>query len=95
MEKTKDFGDWQNLAIKELKDKDLKKHYWETPEGIIVKPLYTEEDVKKLNHKIGLPGLPPFTRGPRATMYTNRPWTIRQYAGFLQLKSLISFIKRV
>ena len=93
MEKTKDFGDWQNLAIKELKDKDLKKHYWETPEGIIVKPLYTEEDVKNLNHKIGLPGLPPFTRGPRATMYTNRPWTIRQYAGFSTAEESNKFYK--
>ena len=91
--KTKDFGDWQNLAIKELKDKDLKKHYWETPEGIIVKPLYTEEDVKNLNHKIGLPGLPPFTRGPRATMYTNRPWTIRQYAGFSTAEESNKFYK--
>ena len=93
MEKTKDFVDWQNLANKELKDKDLRKHYWETPEGIIVKPLYTEEDVKNLNHKIGLPGLPPFTRGPRATMYTNRPWTIRQYAGFSTAEESNKFYK--
>ena len=64
----------------------------ETPEGIIVKPLYTEEDVN-LNHKIGLPGLPPFTRGPRATMYTNRPWTIRQYAGFSTAEESNKFYK--
>ena len=74
--------DWINSAQKELKEKKLEDLSWETPEGIKVKPLYTEEDVKQLNHYIGFPGLPPFTRGPRATMYTNRPWTIRQYAGF-------------
>ncbi|MAI76775.1 MAG: methylmalonyl-CoA mutase [Rickettsiales bacterium] len=85
--------DWQNLANKELKDKKLNEHYWETPEGIKVKPLYTEDDLKKLNHKIGLPGLPPFTRGPRATMYTNRPWTIRQYAGFSTAEESNKFYK--
>ena len=55
--------------------------------------MYTEEDVKNLNHKIGLPGLPPFTRGPRATMYTNRPWTIRQYAGFSTAEESNKFYK--
>ena len=93
MDKTDEFVDWQNLANKELKDKKLNEHYWETPEGIKVKPLYTEDDLKKLNHKIGLPGLPPFTRGPRATMYTNRPWTIRQYAGFSTAEESNKFYK--
>ncbi|OUU51241.1 MAG: methylmalonyl-CoA mutase [Pelagibacteraceae bacterium TMED65] len=93
MDKTNEFIDWQNLANKELKDKKLNEHYWETPEGIKVKPLYTEDDLKKLNHKIGLPGLPPFTRGPRATMYTNRPWTIRQYAGFSTAEESNKFYK--
>ncbi len=93
MDKTNEFIDWQNLANKELKDKKLNEHYWETPEGIKVKPLYTEDDLKELNHKIGLPGLPPFTRGPRATMYTNRPWTIRQYAGFSTAEESNKFYK--
>ena len=93
MDKTNEFIDWKNLANKELKDKKLNEHYWETPEGIKVKPLYTEDDLKELNHKIGLPGLPPFTRGPRATMYTNRPWTIRQYAGFSTAEESNKFYK--
>ena len=93
MNKIKGYNNWKELASKELKDKSLNDHYWETPEGIKVKPLYTEEDLKNLNHQIGLPGLPPFTRGPRATMYTNRPWTIRQYAGFSTAEESNRFYK--
>ena len=74
------------LTIKELKGKSKSSLDWETPEGIKVKPLYTEEDLKNLEHSNGFPGLPPFTRGPRGTMYANRPWTIRQYAGFSTAK---------
>ncbi len=85
--------DWINSAQKELKEKKLEDLSWETPEGIKVKPLYTEEDIKQLNHNIGFPGLPPFTRGPRATMYTNRPWTIRQYAGFSTAEESNKFYK--
>ena len=55
---------------------------WQTPEGIAVKPLYTAADLEGLEHVNTLPGFEPFLRGPRATMYANRPWTIRQYAGF-------------
>ena len=77
-----EYKDWLNSAEKELKDRGIEDLNWQTPEGIEVKPLYTVDDIKNLNHKIGFPGLPPFTRGPRATMYANRPWTIRQYAGF-------------
>src|SRR5690606_14451108 len=55
---------------------------WQTPEGIPVKPLYTEADLKDLPTLGSLPGFAPFVRGPRATMYSVRPWTIRQYAGF-------------
>ena len=77
-----EYKDWLNSAEKELKDRGIKDLNWQTPEGIEVKPLYTVDDIKNLNHKIGFPGIPPFTRGPRATMYANRPWTIRQYAGF-------------
>ena len=93
MDKIKGYNNWKQLASNELKDKSLEDHYWETPEGIKVKPLYTEEDLNNLNHKIGLPGLPPFTRGPRATMYTNRPWTIRQYAGFSTAEESNRFYK--
>ena len=85
--------DWINSAEKELKEKKLEELFWETPEGIKVKPLYTEDDIKELNHEIGLPGLPPFTRGPRATMYANRPWTIRQYAGFSTAEESNKFYK--
>ena len=93
MDKRKDYTNWKNLASSELRDKSLEDHYWETPEGIKVKPLYTAEDLKDLNHQIGMPGLPPFTRGPRATMYTNRPWTIRQYAGFSTAEESNKFYK--
>ena len=60
----------------------LDKLTWQTPEGIAVKPLYTEADLENLETLGGMPGFPPYLRGPRATMYANRPWTIRQYAGF-------------
>ncbi|MFL2660476.1 MAG: methylmalonyl-CoA mutase [Alphaproteobacteria bacterium] len=85
--------DWEDSASKELKGKALDQLFWETPEGIKVKPLYTKDDVKDLSHEIGLPGLPPFTRGPRATMYSNRPWTIRQYAGFSTAEESNKFYK--
>jgi methylmalonyl-CoA mutase len=74
--------DWEALAARELKGADPASLIWTTPEGIAVKPLYTAADLEGLEVTGGLPGLPPFTRGPRATMYANRPWTIRQYAGF-------------
>ena len=93
MDKKKEYSEWEYLASQELKDKNLDSHYWNTPEGIRVKPLYTEDDLKSLHHQIGLPGLPPFTRGPRATMYTNRPWTIRQYAGFSTAEESNKFYK--
>jgi len=70
---------WRQLARRELKGRDPEDLAWETLEGIRVKPLYTAAD---LPGDPGLPGLPPFTRGVRATMYAGRPWTIRQYAGF-------------
>ncbi len=76
-------AEWERMAAKDLDGAGtLDSLYRETPEGITVKPLYTADDVKNLTNKNSLPGLPPFIRGPRATMYTVRPWTIRQYAGF-------------
>ncbi|HEX4110993.1 MAG TPA: methylmalonyl-CoA mutase [Stellaceae bacterium] len=76
------FDDWRKLTAKELGGAPLDKLTWATPEGIDVKPLYTEADLENLETLGGMPGFPPFLRGPRATMYANRPWTIRQYAGF-------------
>jgi methylmalonyl-CoA mutase len=77
-----DLGDWRKLATSELRGADPATLDWVTPEGIRVKPLYTAADLEGLETLGTLPGLPPYTRGPRATMYANRPWTIRQYAGF-------------
>ncbi len=77
-----DLDDWRRLASQELKGEDPDRLVWETPEGIPVKPLYTEADLEGLEARDSLPGAAPFVRGVRATMYANRPWTIRQYAGF-------------
>ncbi len=79
---TDDTTAWESLAEKELRGKALGDLTWESPEGIDIKPLYTIEDLEDISHIDTLPGMAPFMRGPRATMYTNRPWTIRQYAGF-------------
>jgi methylmalonyl-CoA mutase len=75
-------ADWEKLARAELKGASPETLAWTTPEGIIVKPLYTKDDLAELAHLDGMPGIAPYVRGPRATMYANRPWTIRQYAGF-------------
>jgi methylmalonyl-CoA mutase len=77
-----DLESWRRLASSELKGADPDRLIWETPEGIPVKPLYTAADLEGLDATDSLPGLPPFVRGVRATMFANRPWTIRQYAGF-------------
>ncbi|MDA1100312.1 MAG: methylmalonyl-CoA mutase [Proteobacteria bacterium] len=74
--------DWRALAQKELRGGDVDDLVWQTPEGIAIKPLYTAADLEGLQNQESLPGFEPFLRGVRATMYTNRPWTIRQYAGF-------------
>jgi len=73
---------WAQAAAKSAPGGDVEKLSWVTPEGLTVKPLYTAEDVADLPHANTLPGLEPFIRGPQATMYAVRPWTIRQYAGF-------------
>src|SRR5712664_1216777 len=78
----KTLADWEKLAAKELRDKPLSSLDWMTPEGILVKPLYIAADLETLEMVGSLPGFPPFTRGPKATMYAGRPWTVRQYAGF-------------
>jgi len=78
---------WTALAEAELKGRKLSDLAWQTPEGITLKPLYTEADLELIERegfpwRGAAPGLPPYLRGPRATMYANRPWTIRQYSGF-------------
>ncbi|MCY4462922.1 MAG: methylmalonyl-CoA mutase [Albidovulum sp.] len=90
----KKIKEWQALAEKELKDRSLNEAAWRTHEGIDVKPLYTEADLDGIDHLGTLPGLEPFLRGPRATMYTGRPWTIRQYAGFSTAQESNAFYRR-
>ncbi|WP_374634450.1 methylmalonyl-CoA mutase [Ferrovibrio sp.] len=93
-EKTVQFPEaWAKLAAKELGDKPLSQLIWETPEGIAVKPLYTAADLEGME-ATGLPGQAPFTRGVRATMYANRPWTIRQYAGFSTAEESNAFYRK-
>src|SRR5688572_4003291 len=82
-------SDWQAAASKEVKGKDI---VWHTPEGIEVRPLYTGEDIEGIDP--GLPGFAPYTRGPYASMYTGRPWTIRQYAGFSTAEDSNAFYRR-
>jgi methylmalonyl-CoA mutase len=86
-------SDWEALASKEVKG-DLDKLTWHTPEGIDVQPLYTAEDLEGLENVGGLPGFEPFVRGVRGTMYTNRPWTIRQYAGFSTAEESNAFYRQ-
>jgi len=78
----KTLDDWRRLAQAELRDRPLGTLDTTTPEGIVVKPIYTAADLEALETVGSLPGFPPFTRGPKATMYAGRPWTVRQYAGF-------------
>ncbi len=85
--------DWKALAAKELKAADADALTWHTPEGIEVKPLYTAADTDGIADDT-LPGFEPFVRGVRATMYANRPWTIRQYAGFSTAEESNAFYRR-
>ena len=85
---------WRGLAEKSLKGKPLESLNWMTPEGIQVKPLYTAEDLEDLEFVNTLPGLDPYVRGPQATMYAQRPWTIRQYAGFSTAKESNKFYRK-
>ena len=73
---------WQTKAKDELRGSSVNELVWQTPEEIPIKPLYTADDLEDLEHINTFPGLAPFIRGPRATMFANRLWTIRQYAGF-------------
>ena len=86
--------DWEALAEKELRGRPLDDLTWNTLEGIPVKPLYTAEDTEGLDHMGNMPGIGPFTRGVKATMYAGRPWTIRQYAGFSTAEESNAFYRR-
>jgi methylmalonyl-CoA mutase len=89
------FEDWKKLAEKELRGKPVDDLTWNTPEGIPVYPIYDVCDGQGHPHQAAtLPGLAPFTRGPKATMYTGRPWTIRQYAGFSTAEESNAFYRK-
>ena len=90
----KTLDDWRELASKESRGRPLDELTWETPEGIAVKPLYTAADLEGLHHLDSLPGLAPFVRGPKATMYAGRPWTVRQYAGFSTAEQSNAFYRK-
>ncbi len=89
-----DLSHWTRLATGELKGKDPETLVWHTPEGIDVKPLYTRQDLEGLDFGDSIPGDYPFVRGPKATMYAGRPWTIRQYAGFSTAEESNAFYRR-
>ena len=89
-----DLAAWAALAQKELKGRNPDDLTWNTLEGIPVKPLYTAADTADLPHMGGVPGVGPFTRGVRATMYAGRPWTIRQYAGFSTAEESNAFYRK-
>lgn len=90
----KNMKKWKETAIKELKGRPMEALDWETPEGITVKPIYTAEDLEGLDTVNTLSGLPPYLRGPSATMYANQPWTIRQYAGFATARESNEFYRK-
>ncbi len=90
----KTIADWEMRAKKEKKTDDLSNFKWDTPEGITVKPLYTAADTAQLEYADTIPGYAPFIRGPMATMYAGRPWTVRQYAGFSTAEESNAFYKR-
>ncbi len=85
---------WTKAAQKSAPGGDVQALNWVTPDGITVKPLYTAEDTRDLPHTNTLPGFEPFIRGPQATMYAVRPWTIRQYAGFSTAEESNAFYRK-
>jgi methylmalonyl-CoA mutase len=90
----KTLADWHELATRESKGRPPEELTWDTPEGIPVKPLYTSADTESLDHLDSLPGMAPFVRGPKATMYAGRPWTVRQYAGFSTAEESNAFYRK-
>ena len=88
-------NEWEKIAKEsDLKGKDINSLNWTSPEGIVWKTLYTYEDLEKLEYVNSMPGIFPFKRGPRASMYANQPWTIRQYAGFSTAEESNAFYRK-
>uniref|UniRef100_A0AC34Q934 Methylmalonyl-CoA mutase n=1 Tax=Panagrolaimus sp. JU765 TaxID=591449 RepID=A0AC34Q934_9BILA len=85
--------EWGKIASKAMKGKSADSLIWHTPEGFPVKPLYTQKDRAHVQKDAEMPGKYPFTRGPYPTMYTQRPWTIRQYAGFSTVEESNKFYR--
>ena len=94
LEKKYTLEEWQALATKQMKGLTPEEMEWHTPEGVPIKVLYTQEDVKDLQYANTMPGLAPYVRGPQATMYAGRPWTIRQYAGFSTAEESNAFYRK-
>ncbi|NCT83915.1 MAG: methylmalonyl-CoA mutase [Comamonadaceae bacterium] len=92
--KTATLEQWHKAAAKSAPGGDVAALNWVTPEGLTVKPLYTAADTAGLPHADTLPGFEPFLRGPQATMYAARPWTIRQYAGFSTAEESNAFYRK-
>jgi methylmalonyl-CoA mutase len=85
---------WAKAAAKSAPGGNVDALNWVTPDGITVKPLYTAADTKDLPYANTLPGFEPYLRGPQATMYAVRPWTIRQYAGFSTAEESNAFYRK-
>src|SRR3954447_15510950 len=85
---------WEKAAARSAPGGNVAALNWNTPDGVVVKPLYTRKDLEGIAHADSLPGFEPFVRGPQATMYAGRPWTIRQYAGFSTAEESNAFYKR-
>ncbi len=89
-----DLKNWEELAAKQLRGRPLESLTRTTPEGINIKPLYTAKDLENIEFQNNLPGFEPYVRGPMATMYAGRPWTIRQYAGFSTARESNDFYRK-
>ena len=92
--KTATLDAWAKAAAKSAPGGNVDALNWITPDGIAVKPLYTAADTAGLLHADTLPGFEPYLRGPQATMYAVRPWTIRQYAGFSTAEESNAFYRK-
>ncbi len=85
---------WKKAAAKEYQTASIEEMNFLTSEGVTLRPLYTEEDLKNLPNIDSMPGLEPFMRGPRPTMYSKKPWTVRQYAGFSTAEESNAFYRK-
>ena len=94
MSKQTHYTRWESMALEEYNNDTTKIEGKINLDNLLIKPLYTEDDLKNCEHLGNLPGQSPYTRGPKATMYTGRPWTIRQYAGFSTAEDTNAFFKQ-